>query len=92
MASVTWDAKLAEIYDETYAAMFEPSALGPVTSLLAELAGGGPALEFASGTGRVALALSACGVAVRGLELSRPMAVRMAAKPGAAEAAGSPRP
>jgi SAM-dependent methyltransferase len=84
MASITWDADVAEVYDETYAAMFEPSVLGLVTGLLAGLARGGPALEFASGTGRVALALSARGVAVRGLELSRPMAGRMAAKPGAA--------
>jgi hypothetical protein len=78
MASVTWDEDVAEVYDQTYAAMFEPSVLGPVTGLLAELAGGGAALEFASGTGRVALALSARGVAVRGLELSRPMARQMA--------------
>ena len=84
MASISWDAEVAGVYDETYAAMFDPAALGPVTCLLAELAGGGAALEFASGTGRVALALSARGVAVRGLELSRPMAGRMSAKPGAA--------
>jgi SAM-dependent methyltransferase len=83
MASITWDAEVAGVYDKTYAAMFGPSVLGPVTAVLAELAGGGPALEFASGTGRVALALSARGVPVRGLELSRPMAARMAAKPGA---------
>jgi hypothetical protein len=37
--------------------MFDPTVLGSVTALLAELADGGPALEFASGTGRVALAL-----------------------------------
>jgi len=83
MASITWDADVAEVYDETYAEMFEPSVLGPVTGLLSELARGGRALEFASGTGRVALALSARGVPVRGLELSRPMAGQMAAKPGA---------
>ena len=83
MASITWDAEVAGVYDETYAAMFDPSVLGPVTAVLAELAGGGPALEFASGTGRVALALSARGVPVRGLELSRPMAARTAAKAGA---------
>jgi SAM-dependent methyltransferase len=84
MASITWDADIAEVYDETYAAMFEPSVLGPMAGLLAELARGGPALEFASGTGRVALALSARGVTVRGLELSRPMAGQLTAKPGAA--------
>jgi hypothetical protein len=44
MSSVRWDAEIAEVYDETYAAMFEPSVLGPMADVLAELAGGGPAL------------------------------------------------
>jgi SAM-dependent methyltransferase len=83
MGWVTWGPELAEVYDETYAAMFEPSVLDPMTGFLAELAQGGPALEFAVGTGRVALALSARGTPVHGLELSRPMADRMSAKPGA---------
>src|SRR6266567_3726644 len=83
MASITWGAEVAEVYDKTYAAMFEPSVLDPMTCLLAELARGGPALEFAVGTGRVALALSARGIAVHGLELSRHMAERLFAKPGA---------
>jgi len=59
MSSVTWDAEIAGVYDDAYAALFEPSVLGPMTGLLAELARGGPAVEFAVGTGRVALALSA---------------------------------
>jgi SAM-dependent methyltransferase len=83
MGSTLWGPELAGVYDRTYAAMFEPSVLGPMTGVLAELAGGGPALEFAVGTGRVALALSARGVAVRGLELSPHMAERLSAKPGA---------
>ena len=72
MASITWGAEVAEVYDTTYAAMFEPSVLDPITGLLAELARGGPVLEFAVATGRVALALSAQGIEVHGLELSRP--------------------
>jgi SAM-dependent methyltransferase len=83
MASITWDQEIAEIYDKTYAAGFDPSVLDPMAGFLAGLAGNGPALEFAVGTGRVALALSARGIPVRGLELSRPMAERLAAKPGA---------
>jgi SAM-dependent methyltransferase len=83
MGSITWDSEIAEVYDETYAALFEPSVVGPMTGLLAELAQGAPALEFAVGTGRVALALSAHGVTVHGIELSRPMAERLLAKPGA---------
>jgi hypothetical protein len=61
MGSITWGPEVAGVYDKTYSAMFEPSVLDPMVSLLAELAQGGPALEFAVGTGRVALALSARG-------------------------------
>jgi SAM-dependent methyltransferase len=82
MASVTWGEEIAEVYDRTYAAQFEQSVLGPMVGMLSDLAGDGPALEFAVGTGRVALALSAAGILVHGLELSRPMAERMLAKRG----------
>ena len=50
---------------------------------LAGLAGEGRALEFAIGTGRIALPLSARGVPVAGIELSADMAAQLAAKPGA---------
>jgi SAM-dependent methyltransferase len=83
MGSITWDSEIADVYDETYAGLFEPPVLSPMTGLLAELAQGGPALEFAVCTGRVALALSARAIAVHGMELSRPMAERLLAKPGA---------
>jgi len=83
MGSIIWDREIAGVYDETYAALFEPSVVSPMAGLLAELARGGPVLEFAVGTGRVALALSAYGIAVHGIELSRPMAERLLAKPGA---------
>lgn len=68
---------------KTYAAMSGPSVLDPVTGLLAETARGGPPLEFAVGTGRVALPLSTRGIAVHGLELLPHMAERLLAKPGA---------
>ena len=83
MIADTWDENIACAYDVTSAAMFEPSVLDPAVSLLAELARGGPALEFAIGTGRVALPLSATGVEVHGIELSAPMADQLRAKPGA---------
>jgi SAM-dependent methyltransferase len=54
-------------------------------SLLAELAGDGPALEFAIGTGRVALPLHARGVAVSGIDLSAAMVERLRAKPGGSD-------
>ena len=82
MGAITWGPGVAGVYDKTYRAMFEPSVLGPAVDLLAELARGGPTLEFAAGTGRVALLLSARGIAVHGLELSRHMAERLFAKPG----------
>lgn len=82
-ASITWGPEIAEVYDKTYAAKFEPPVLGPIIDLLAELARGGPALEFAVGTGRVALPLAARGLAVHGIELSPHMAGQLRAKPGA---------
>jgi SAM-dependent methyltransferase len=83
MASVVWGQELAEVYDRTYQAQFEPSVLDPMVARLADLARGGVALEFAVGTGRVALPLSAAGIRVHGLELSPHMAARLTAKPGA---------
>ena len=83
MALVTWDSDLAEVYEDTYAAMFEPAMLDPVVDLLLGLAGDGPVLEFAAGTGRVALPLAARGVSVQGIELSPHMADVLRSKPGA---------
>src|SRR5207248_1914933 len=56
--------------------------LEPTVALLAELAGGGSALEFAIGTGRVALPLAARGIEVGGIELSEAMVAQLRAKPG----------
>ena len=53
--------------------MFAPDVLDPAVGFLAELAGDGPALEFAIGTGRVAVPLVERGVPVSGIELSQPM-------------------
>jgi SAM-dependent methyltransferase len=50
---------------------------------LAGLAGEGPALELAIGTGRVAVPLAERGVPVTGIELSPDMAAQLARKPGA---------
>jgi hypothetical protein len=40
VASTTWGQDLAQVYDSTYAAMFEPAVLEPTVDLLAELAVG----------------------------------------------------
>lgn len=83
MGSITWGAELAEVYDASYAAGFEPSVLDPTVDVLAELARGGRALEFAVGTGRVAIPLCARGVSVHGIELSPYMVEQLRAKPEA---------
>lgn len=63
--------------------MFDPAVLDPTVEFLAELAGDGAALEFAVGTGRVALPLSAKGIPVSGIELSPYMVEKLRQKPGA---------
>lgn len=50
---------------------------------LAQLASGGRAIEFAIGTGRIALPLAARGVPVAGMDASEAMLARLRAKPGA---------
>ena len=59
-----------------------PDVVKPAVDVLEELAGSGPVLEFAVGTGRIAAPLAARGVRVCGIELSRAMAARIAGKPG----------
>lgn len=83
MPSVTWGPEIAAAYDATSAAMYDPAVLGPTVDVLYELTGGGSALEFAIGTGRVGMALAARGAPVSGIELSRHMAAELQAKPGA---------
>src|SRR5215470_16465530 len=53
-----WDHEAALRYDTPGTGMFAPEVLGPAVDRLAELAGDGRALEFAIGTGRVAIPLS----------------------------------
>lgn len=83
MASVVWGREVAEIYDAVNPEGFQAPVLDPMLDLLAGLAGDGRALEFAVGTGRVALPLHARGVPVHGIELSPAMADQLRAKPGA---------
>jgi SAM-dependent methyltransferase len=75
-----WDADAARRYDTPGTGMFAPEVLGPMVDRLAELAGGGRALEFAIGTGRVAVPLAERGVPVTGIELSRPMVDQLRTK------------
>ncbi|MEV6348407.1 class I SAM-dependent methyltransferase [Actinoplanes sp. NPDC051851] len=77
-----WDADAAQRYDTPGSGMFAPEVLDPTVGRLAELAGGGRALEFAIGTGRVAIPLAGRGVPVSGVELSEPMIARLREKAG----------
>jgi SAM-dependent methyltransferase len=87
MPSVQWGEDLAKAYDTTSAAMYDPAVLDPAVDFLLSLCSGGAALEFAVGTGRVALPLSDRGVEVSGIELSPHMAAELRAKDPAASVA-----
>ncbi|MFG2819656.1 class I SAM-dependent DNA methyltransferase [Kitasatospora sp. NPDC048365] len=80
-----FDARVAEHYDESTGAEFQPDTIARTVDLLADLAAGGRALELGIGTGRIALPLARRGVPVHGIDLSRAMAARLRAKPGGGE-------
>ncbi|MGH2449307.1 MAG: class I SAM-dependent DNA methyltransferase [Chloroflexota bacterium] len=73
----SFDSAAAESYDDIPRGD-EEAAVG----FLASIAGGGPALELAVGTGRIALPLAARGARVDGIDLSAPMVARLRGKPG----------
>jgi SAM-dependent methyltransferase len=75
-----WDREAADGYDTPGEGMFAPDVLRPTVTRLAELAGDGRALEFAIGTGRVAIPLAERGVPVTGIELSVPMIEQLRTK------------
>ena len=77
-----FDERVAARYDESSAEMFSAAAIDPTVDFLTDLAGDGPALEFAVGTGRIALPLAQRGVPVHGIDMSKAMVGRMRSKPG----------
>ena len=76
----SFGAEGAADYDDTMRGDEEQTV-----AFLAELAGGGPALELAIGTGRIALPLTARGVRVDGVDLSPEMVAQLRGKPGGAD-------
>jgi SAM-dependent methyltransferase len=68
----------ADIYHERHGGL-DPAA---TVEFLAGLAGDGPVLELAIGTGRVALPLAARGITVQGVDASAAMVAQLRAKPG----------
>ncbi|MEM9563624.1 MAG: class I SAM-dependent methyltransferase [Actinomycetota bacterium] len=77
------DPVVAAAYDDPSDARFGHEAVGATVDVLADLSGGGVAVEFAIGTGRIALPLAAAGVGVLGIDFSEPMVAELMAKPGA---------
>jgi SAM-dependent methyltransferase len=74
--------RVAATYDDPSSEMFQPGVVDAAAEVLAELAGGGRALELGIGTGRIALPLARRGVPVHGIDMSRAMVARLRAKPG----------
>jgi len=74
---MSFGEEVAEIYDDVQ----RGDELATV-AFLEELARGGPALELAIGTGRIALPLAARGVRVDGIDLSTAMVAKLREKPG----------
>lgn len=79
-----WDAKAAARYDTPGSGMFDPTLLRQTADRLAALADGGAALEFAIGTGRVAMPLLERGVPVSGIEIAPAMVQQLRTKVDAA--------
>ena len=77
----TYGDRIADVYDDWYgeAAFLETEE---AVAALAELAGDGPALELAIGTGRIALPLAVRGVEVHGIDASEAMVDKLREKPG----------
>ena len=77
----TYGDRIADVYDEWYgdAGSLEKEAS---VELLAELAGDGPVLELAIGTGRLAIPLAERGLEVHGVDASEAMVAKLREKPG----------
>jgi hypothetical protein len=74
--------RIAKDYDKDLPTSFSPEVLNPAVNKLAALADGGSCLEFAIGTGRIALPLIAKGLDVDGIEYSPDMVQQLRKKRG----------
>ena len=77
-----FDEQIAARYDESDDEEFDPEVIDQTVDFLADLAGSGRALEFAVGTGRIALPLAHRGVSVQGIDMSEAMVARLREKSG----------
>src|SRR3954452_2166417 len=78
----TYGERWADIYDDWTAGLGLLADGETIAPRLADIAKGGPALELAIGTGRVALPLTEMGVEVHGIDISEAMVGKLRAKPG----------
>lgn len=83
------DPVVAASYDAAVDSRFAPDLIADAVRLFTELADGGSVVEFAIGTGRLALPLAAADVPVSGFDASQPMLDELAKKPGADQVAVS---
>jgi SAM-dependent methyltransferase len=81
---MSFGQEAAEAYDDLQRFSKTPSRSDQAATVafLEKLAGGGPALELAIGTGWIALPLAARGIRVDGIDFSPAMVARLRAKPG----------
>lgn len=77
-----FDSRVAPLYDATLGTHGTPEVVESIVEFLALEASEGRVLEFAIGTGRVALPLAERGIEVHGIELSRAMVRELRRKPG----------
>ena len=82
MSDGLFDKTIAANDDRANKAMSESALLTSTVDALLELGNRGRILEFAIGTGRVALPLQQRGADICGIELSQSMVDQMRAKPG----------
>jgi SAM-dependent methyltransferase len=75
----TYGDRIADVYDAFYEEILDTDR---AVETLADLAAGGPVLELAIGTGRLALPLAERGLEVHGVDASNKMVEKLRAKPG----------
>jgi len=75
----TYGNRIADVYDGFYDDRLDTEG---AVETLAELAAGGPVLELAIGTGRLALPLVERGLEVHGIDVSEAMVLKLREKPG----------
>jgi SAM-dependent methyltransferase len=81
----TYGERMADVYDEWYDHQSWYAETEAAVATLAELAGAGPVLELAIGTGRLALPLAERGLQVQGIDASEAMVAKLREKPGGAD-------